>query len=140
MYQGCSMHFCTRAFRRRRCGTSHMTICAIISLGFIEKGMPPSELADRMEFMQKSSRSVVELYLHMSAFILRMQKSPDFQIEIRGFSSWQGQKDSNSQERFWRPLCYHYIMPLWLNERIIAFSIVVCQSFLCCKFCIGATF
>ena len=25
---------------------------------------------------------------------------------------WQGQKDSNPQERFWRPLCYHYIMPL----------------------------
>ena len=25
---------------------------------------------------------------------------------------WQGQKDSNPQGRFWRPECYHYIMPL----------------------------
>lgn len=38
-------------------------------------------------------------------------------IVKRGF--WQGQKDSNSQERFWRPLCYHYIMPLKANENII---------------------
>ena len=25
---------------------------------------------------------------------------------------WQGQKDSNPQQRFWRPTCYHYTMPL----------------------------
>ena len=30
---------------------------------------------------------------------------------------WQGQKDSNPQERFWRPECYHYIMPLYLIVR-----------------------
>ena len=31
---------------------------------------------------------------------------------------WQGQKDSNPQERFWRPLCYHYIMPLFLLQAV----------------------
>ena len=31
---------------------------------------------------------------------------------------WQGQKDSNPQERFWRPLCYHYIMPLMAANSI----------------------
>ena len=30
---------------------------------------------------------------------------------IGGFR-WQGQKDSNPQQRFWRPTCYHYTMPL----------------------------
>ena len=25
---------------------------------------------------------------------------------------WQGQKDSNPQQRFWRPTCYHYTIPL----------------------------
>ena len=29
------------------------------------------------------------------------------------FLSWQGWKDSNPQERFWRPACYHYIIPLY---------------------------
>ena len=28
------------------------------------------------------------------------------------FSLWQGQKDSNPQQRFWRPTCYHYTIPL----------------------------
>ena len=27
-------------------------------------------------------------------------------------SFWQGQKDSNPQQRFWRPTCYHYTIPL----------------------------
>ena len=31
---------------------------------------------------------------------------------------WQGQKDSNPQERFWRPLCYHYIMPLFSLQAV----------------------
>ena len=30
----------------------------------------------------------------------------------QGSLSWQGQKDSNPQQRFWRPTCYHYTMPL----------------------------
>ena len=32
--------------------------------------------------------------------------------QVKLAATWQGQKDSNPQERFWRPLCYHYIMPL----------------------------
>ena len=32
--------------------------------------------------------------------------------EGRSFSVWQGQKDSNPQQRFWRPTCYHYTIPL----------------------------
>ena len=31
--------------------------------------------------------------------------------------SWQGQKDSNPQQRFWRPTCYHYTMPLCSFEQ-----------------------
>lgn len=46
-------------------------------------------------------------------------------IVKRGF--WQGQKDSNSQERFWRPLCYHYIIPLRLDKFITLRGI--CQQF-----------
>ena len=34
-------------------------------------------------------------------------------------SSWQGQKDSNPQQRFWRPTCYHYTMPLSATFEII---------------------
>ena len=30
---------------------------------------------------------------------------------------WQGQKDSNPQQRFWRPTCYHYTMPLCSLEQ-----------------------
>ena len=30
--------------------------------------------------------------------------------------SWQGQKDSNPQQRFWRPTCYHYTMPLCISH------------------------
>ena len=33
--------------------------------------------------------------------------------------SWQGQKGSNSQQRFWRPTCYHYTMPLRLEQYIL---------------------
>ena len=40
-------------------------------------------------------------------------------IVKRGF--WQGQKDSNSQERFWRPLCYHYIMPLYALFKLLCY-------------------
>ena len=29
-----------------------------------------------------------------------------------GLSAWQGKKDSNPQQRFWRPTCYHYTIPL----------------------------
>ena len=32
-------------------------------------------------------------------------------------TSWQGQKDSNPQQRFWRPTCYHYTMPLCCIQR-----------------------
>ena len=31
--------------------------------------------------------------------------------------SWQGQKDSNPQQRFWRPTCYHYTMPLLHSQQ-----------------------
>ena len=31
---------------------------------------------------------------------------------------WQGQKDSNPQQRFWRPTCYHYTMPLIATVRL----------------------
>ena len=31
---------------------------------------------------------------------------------FQGSLLWQGQKDSNPQQRFWRPTCYHYTMPL----------------------------
>lgn len=31
--------------------------------------------------------------------------------------SWQGQKDSNPQQRFWRPTCYHYTMPLRIQQK-----------------------
>ena len=45
---------------------------------------------------------------------------------------WQGQKDSNPQERFWRPLCYHYIMPLisadFGNGSSIAHRCRICQT------------
>ena len=33
---------------------------------------------------------------------------------LRDDEDWQGQKDSNPQQRFWRPTCYHYTMPLYL--------------------------
>ena len=48
------------------------------------------------------------------------EKKPKPSIDTIPFASnrwygiWQGQKGSNPQERFWRPLCYHYIMPLRL--------------------------
>ena len=42
--------------------------------------------------------------------------------------SWQGQKDSNPQQRFWRPTCYHYTMPL-SNGVILHQRDVMCQGF-----------
>ena len=36
-----------------------------------------------------------------------------------GIAKWQGQKDSNPQQRFWRPTCYHYTMPLKPTSAII---------------------
>ena len=39
---------------------------------------------------------------------------------IRNWFFWQGQKDSNPQQRFWRPTCYHYTMPLRGTFAIIA--------------------
>ena len=42
-------------------------------------------------------------------------QSTDKPPENTAFSGgfyWQGQKDSNPQQRFWRPTCYHYTMPL----------------------------
>ena len=36
---------------------------------------------------------------------------------LRNRLSWQGQKDSNPQQRFWRPTCYHYTMPLCCIQR-----------------------
>ena len=35
-----------------------------------------------------------------------------------GVFIWQGQKDSNPQQRFWRPTCYHYTMPLIATVRL----------------------
>ncbi len=35
----------------------------------------------------------------------------------RESSVWQGQKDSNPQQRFWRPTCYHYTMPLLHSQQ-----------------------
>ena len=33
---------------------------------------------------------------------------------------WQGHKDSNPEQRFWRPTCYHYTIPLCcVNNRFI---------------------
>ena len=39
------------------------------------------------------------------------EKPPEISTISRGMT-WQGQKDSNPQQRFWRPTCYHYTMPL----------------------------
>lgn len=36
----------------------------------------------------------------------------DEEESVRIFHYWQGQKDSNPQQRFWRPTCYHYTIPL----------------------------
>ena len=44
-------------------------------------------------------------------------KDPDI-VSISESLGWQGQKDSNPQQRFWRPTCYHYTMPLHF-ERVI---------------------
>ncbi len=37
----------------------------------------------------------------------------------------QGQKDSNPQQRFWRPTCYHYTMPLGNEGNYIHFQMNV---------------
>ena len=42
--------------------------------------------------------------------------------------SWQGQKDSNPQQRFWRPTCYHYTMPL-CSEKHYTTDATACQPF-----------
>ena len=44
--------------------------------------------------------------------------------------AWQGQKDSNPQQRFWRPTCYHYTMPLRLSANKSYYSCVLhfCQA------------
>lgn len=57
-------------------------------------------------------------------------------VQRFGFgSTWQGQKDSNPQQRFWRPTCCHYTMPLKGSLIIIkGFSLV--KSILCsCRSC-----
>ena len=38
--------------------------------------------------------------------------------DMQSTTIWQGKKDSNPQQRFWRPTCYHYTIPL-CNKRII---------------------
>ena len=43
--------------------------------------------------------------------------------------SWQGQKDSNPQQRFWRPTCYHYTMPLRTRIIIPGYGQKVKQNF-----------
>ena len=44
---------------------------------------------------------------------------------------WQGQKDSNPQQRFWRPTCYHYTMPLCGSSGIAGtrFSLALFRAF-----------
>ena len=42
---------------------------------------------------------------------------------------WQGQKDSNPQQRFWRPTCYHYTMPLRTGIIIPGYGQKVKQNF-----------
>ena len=46
------------------------------------------------------------------------------------FRKWQGQKDSNPQQRFWRPTCYHYTMPLSGTNGIISVLIYFVKHFL----------
>ena len=41
----------------------------------------------------------------------------------------QGQKDSNPQQRFWRPTCYHYTMPLYSQQRYYRGKGIDCQAF-----------
>ena len=42
---------------------------------------------------------------------------------------WQGKKDSNPQQRFWRPTCYHYTIPLGTGSIIHEDDIVVNSFF-----------
>ncbi len=50
---------------------------------------------------------------------------------------WQGQKDSNPQQRFWRPTCYHYTMPLRSlpNKIYITTFSQFCQVVIFCEIC-----
>ncbi len=57
----------------------------------------------------------------------KKEKYPDL-IQIRVLF-WQGKKDSNPQQRFWRPTCYHYTIALQpITKRIIAFSMRLVKS------------
>ena len=38
---------------------------------------------------------------------------------FQGSFCWQGKKDSNPQQRFWRPTCYHYTIALWPATEVI---------------------
>ena len=55
------------------------------------------------EALLRQPHSLLPLRIHLP----HKQKSRSFDRLI-----WQGQKDSNPQQRFWRPTCYHYTMPL----------------------------
>ena len=60
------------------------------------------------------ARSAAALTVHRTVIHSRRFESPAQQINGLIFRSvrWQGQKDSNPQQRFWRPTCYLYTMPL----------------------------
>ena len=48
----------------------------------------------------------------MRCILLLSPKGKEKTQTLSNLRSWQGQKDSNPQQRFWRPTCYHYTMPL----------------------------
>ena len=57
--------------------------------------------------------------------ISRKQAKPLENQGSQGVSVWQGKKDSNPQQRFWRPTCYHYTIALRAdNEGIISDPVI----------------
>ena len=59
-----------------------------------------------------AKRFGIELWSKLwSNAVFKQAKTPE-NTAFSGVFYWQGQKDSNPQQRFWRPTCYHYTMPL----------------------------
>ena len=50
--------------------------------------------------------------IHCRSILVLLQEANKKIGCFRNRPFWQGQKDSNPQQRFWRPTCYHYTIPL----------------------------
>lgn len=73
----------------------------------LEKGIKVKVLNSLYYDKKKKNTTKENSVFYESIFaIKKLQK-------LEQISIWQGWRESNSHQKFWRLLCYHYTTPLW---------------------------